>query len=111
VGGANTVVTTGAFYGLATVLPARLAFTIVYAAGLAFVVAVTPAYVFGSRSSWGRRPLLALWYLGTYGVGIGVITLLSSVAAAPRIVVVLCTVMVTAPLSFVGARLLVGERH
>jgi hypothetical protein len=33
------------------------------------------------------------------------------VAAAPRIVVVLCTVMVTAPLSFVGARLLVGERR
>jgi putative flippase GtrA len=110
VGGANTVGTTAAFYGLATVLPARIAFTIVYAAGLAFVVAVTPRYVFGSRSSWGRRLLLALWYVGTYGVGIGVITLLTSALSAPRAVVVVGTVMVTAPLSFVGARLLLGGR-
>jgi hypothetical protein len=92
------------------VLPTRLAFTIVYAAGLAFVVAVTPGYVFGRRSSWRRRLLLALWYLGTYGVGIGVIALLASVLSAPRVVVVLGTVMVTAPLSFVGARLIVGRR-
>jgi hypothetical protein len=111
VGGANTIATTAAFYGLATVLPARLAFTIVYAAGLAFVVAVTPAYVFGRRSSRVRRLLLALWYVGTYGVGIGVIALLTSVLSAPRIVVVLGTVMVTAPLSFAGARLLVAGRR
>ena len=110
VGGANTVGTTAAFYGLATVLPARIAFTIVYVAGLAFVVVVTPRYVFGSHSSWDRRLLLALLYVGTYGVGIGVITLLTSVLSAPRVVVVLGTVMVTAPLSFAGARLLVGGR-
>lgn len=109
-GGANTLATAAAFYGLATVLAARLAFTIVYAAGLTFVVLVTPRYVFGSRSSWSRRVLLAFWYLGTYAVGIGVISLLTSVASAPRIAVVLGTVMVTAPLSFVGARLLVGPR-
>ena len=110
VGGANTLATTAAFYGLATVLQSTLAFTIVYVAGLAFVVVVTPRYVFGSRSSWARRLLLALWYLGTYGVGVGIITLLSSVLSAPRLVVVIGTVIVTAPLSFVGARLLVGRR-
>ncbi len=108
VGGMNTITTAAAFYGLATILPARIAFTIVYAAGLGFVVVVTPGYVFGSRASWSRRFLLAVWYLGTYGVGIGVITLLSAAVAAPRIVVVLGTVMVTAPLSFIGARLLVA---
>jgi hypothetical protein len=89
-------------------LPARIAFTVVYVAGLAFVVAVTPRYVFGSRSSWTRRLLLALWYVATYCVGLGVITLLASVLSAPRLVVVVGTVMVTAPLSFVGARLLVS---
>lgn len=108
VGGTNTVVTTAAFYGLATVLPARAAFTIVYAAGLAFVVLVTPRYVFGSQSSWMRRLLLLAWYLGTYAVGIGVISLLSSVFTAPRIAVVIGTALVTAPLGFIGARLLVG---
>ena len=39
---------------------------------------------------------------------IGVIALLTSVLSAPRLVVVLGTVMVTAPLSFIGARLLVS---
>ena len=110
VGGANTLATMAAFYGLAIVLPTRVAFTLVYAAGLAFVVLVTPRYVFGRRSPWPRRLLLALWYVATYGVGIGVISLLSSVLSAPREAVVLGTVAVTAPLSFVGARLLVGRR-
>jgi hypothetical protein len=48
--------------------------------------------------------------VGTYLVGIGVISLLTSVLSAPRAVVVVGTVMVTAPLGFVGARLLVGGR-
>jgi putative flippase GtrA len=111
IGGANTLATTLAFYLLAHVLPPRVAFTIVYVAGLAFVVLVTPGYVFGSSSSWRRRVLLALWYVGTYLVGIGVISLLTSVASASRIVIVLGTVAVTAPLGFVGARLLVGRRQ
>ena len=108
-GGANTAVTTVAFYVLALVLPARVAFTLVYVAGLAFVVLATPRYVFRAHASWRRRLLLALWYLGTYLVGIGVISLLSSGLDAPRIVVVLGTVALTAPLSFLGARLLVGS--
>lgn len=106
VGGANTLGTTVAFYALSTVLPTRIAFTVVYLGGLAFVVVVTPGYVFGSRSSWDRRLLLALWYLGTYAVGLGVISLLTSALSAPRAVVVLGTVTITAPLGFVGARLL-----
>lgn len=89
-------------------LPARVAFTIVYAAGIAFVISVTPGFVFGSSARWPARLLLATWYALTYLVGLGVITLLTSVASAPRIVVVLGTVCVTAPLAFVGARLIVG---
>lgn len=107
VGGANTVATSAAFYGLAALLPARVAFTVVYVAGLAFVVAATPRYIFGSRSSWARRLLLALWYVATYGVGIAVISILSALSA-PRLLLVLGTVAVTAPLSFLGGRLLVG---
>jgi putative flippase GtrA len=110
VGGANTLGTTVAFYMLATVLPTRIAFTVVYVVGLACVVVVTPGYVFGSRSSWRRRLLLALWYLGTYAVGIGVISVLTSALSMPRAVVVLGTVTVTAPLGFVGARLLSARR-
>jgi hypothetical protein len=108
-GGANTLATGVAFYLLAGVLPARAAFTIVYAAGLAFVVLVTPGFVFGATAPWSRRLLLAGWYVGTYLVGLGVVSLLTAVSA-PRLVVVLGTLVVTAPLGFVGARLLVGRR-
>jgi hypothetical protein len=90
------------------VLPAAVAFTLTYMAGLSFVVATTPRYVFGSRSSWAPRFLLALWYVATYAVGIGIIWLLES-ASASRAVVVLGTVAVTAPLGFLGGRLLVGR--
>lgn len=110
VGGANTLATAAAFYALATVLAPRIAFSIVYAAGLAFVVVVTPGYVFGTHSSWRRRLILALWYVVTYLVGLGVVSVLASALSAPRIVVVLATVMVTAPLSFLGATLLVGRQ-
>ena len=51
VGGTNTLGSTIAFYLLALVLPARVAFTIVYPAGLTFVLVATPRYVFGSRPS------------------------------------------------------------
>lgn len=109
-GGANTAVTTVAFYLLAFVLPARVAFTIVYAAGLLFVTLTTPRLVFGARSSWARRVLLAAWYVGVYFVGLAVVSLLTWVDA-PQLVVVLGTVCVTAPLSFLGARLLIAGRR
>jgi putative flippase GtrA len=108
-GGVNTAVTAAAFYLLALVLPAWLAFTIVYAAGIVFVALTTPRYVFRSSASWPRRLALALWYVAVYVVGLGVVSFLSWLDA-PELVVVTGTVCVTAPLSFLGARLLVSER-
>ena len=108
-GGVNTAVTAAAFYLLAFVLPAGVAYTIVYAAGIVFVALTTPRYVFRSTASWPRRLALAGWYVAVYAVGLGVVWLLSSLDA-PRLVVVIGTVCVTAPLSFLGARLLVANR-
>lgn len=110
VGGTNTLVSTAAFYALALVLPTTIAFTLVFVAGVTFVVVVTPGYVFGVRASPGRRLLLGLWYLATYAVGIGMISLLERTVGAPRVVVVVGTVVVTAPLNFAGGWLLVGRR-
>lgn len=110
VGGTNTAATTIVFYVLTTVVSLRVAFTAAYAAGLAFTVLATPRLVFGSVTSRLRRAALALWYLGTYGVGVAIITALRA-TGAPRLVVVLLAVMVTAPLGFTGARLLVGRQR
>ena len=72
-GGANTALTTAAFYLLAWVLPAEVAFTIVYAAGIVFVVLTTPRYVFRATASWSRRLALAGWYVAVYLVGLGMV--------------------------------------
>ena len=109
-GGINTALTAGAFYLLAWVLPARAAFTVVYVAGLAFVMVTTPRYVFGSRATWAKRLLLGAWYVGVYVIGLGAVSLLSWIDA-PRLLVVLGTVAVTAPLSFLGARVIVGRDY
>ena len=77
-GGANTALTTAAFYLLAWVLPAEVAFTIVYAAGIVFVALTTPRYVFRATASWWRRLALAGWYVAVYLVGLGVVSLLDS---------------------------------
>ena len=108
-GGVNTAVTAAAFYLLTLVLPAGVAFTIVYAAGIAFVALTTPRFVFRSAASLRRRLALAGWYVAVYLVGLGVVSLLTWLDA-PRLVVVIGTVCVTAPLSFLGARVLVWNR-
>ena len=99
------------FFLLSLVLPTMVAFTLVVAAGLTFVAVVTPGYVFGAAPTKRRRLALAGWYLTTYLVGLGMIALLESVVDAPRIVVVVGTVAVTAPLNFLGGLVLVGGRR
>jgi hypothetical protein len=55
-----------------------------------------------------RFALLLGWYLTVYLVGIGVISVLDS-ASDSRAVISVGTVLFTAPLSFIGARYLVGK--
>lgn len=108
VGGMNTAVTSLLFYGLALALPPRVAFTVVYVGGLAFVTLATPKYVFRVRTRPRRRALLALWYVMTYVVGLVAVSALDAVFDS-RAVIVAGTVLVTAPLGFAGGWLLVGR--
>ncbi len=110
-GGANTAVTTLAFYGLSFVLAPSVAFTVVYAAGLIFVTLTTPRFVFGTRASHHRKAALITWYLGVYLCGLGAIHVLSGTLSAPRGLVVLGTLAVTTPLNFLGARWIVGTQR
>jgi putative flippase GtrA len=108
VGGANTAVTTVAFYLLSFALPPVVAFPIVYAAGILFVTVVTPRFVFRTRPARRRRGALAAWYVLVLLVGLGVTALLDGVLDLPHEAVVLGTVAVTAPLGFLGSRAIVG---
>jgi hypothetical protein len=109
-GAANTAATSVGFYVLARWLGPAAAFTIVYAAGLAFVTLTTPRLVFGREAGAGQKAALAAWYVGVYICGLLVVRLLHDGLHASRITIVLGTLAVTAPLNFVGARLLIA-RH
>jgi putative flippase GtrA len=107
-GAANTIATGAGFYALSFLVPAAVAFTIVYVCGIALVSLATPGFVFGSTPTRARRAGLALVYAGVFVMGQAMIRLLQHLDA-PRLGVVLGTLAVTAPLGFVVARLLVGR--
>jgi putative flippase GtrA len=109
-GAGNTIVTSAAFYGLSAVLPAAVAFTIVYACGVALVTIATPRFVFSSTPTRASRASLGVGYVCIYLVGQATIRVLEHLDA-PRAAIVLGTMAVTAPLGFVVARLFVGEAN
>src|SRR3954447_15449522 len=83
-GGANTAVTAVAFYLLSFVMEPRIAFTIVYFCGLAFVTFVTPRFVFDTRPRHRRRAAMAGWYLVVYLCGLAATSLLDRTLDLPR---------------------------
>jgi putative flippase GtrA len=110
VGAANTAVTASVFLLLTYRVSAQTAFTIAYLFGLAFVLLVTPRFVFSVRPTRSRRVGLAAVYVGTYVLGLATTRLLAGVTSQ-RLFLVGFTVMVTASVSFIGARLtLIGWR-
>jgi putative flippase GtrA len=109
VGVVNTAWTAAMFYGLSLIFAASVAYTLVYAGGLAFLVMTTPRFVFGARPTAGRRAALAAWYLVVYLFGLVVIRFLGEVLELNRLGVTVGTVVVTSPVGFIGACLLVGR--
>lgn len=106
VGAANTAVTWALLAVLARFIDNRVAYTIVFALGLAFTTVATGRYVFaGTHRSWQRSALFASWYLLVYGAGLAVVDLLTRRGGLGPEIVALAAVAVTAPLSFLGGRL------
>ena len=106
VGAANTLVTAALLAVLALVIDPGVAYTIVYLLGLAFTAVMTNRYVFSAARSWRRMALFVAWYLGVYVVGLGVVHVLAGEHRWAPLPMALATVAVTAPLSFIGGRLI-----
>jgi putative flippase GtrA len=106
VGGTNTAITLALFVLLQKWLPASVAYTVVFAVGLAYTTAVTATVVFGSRLTWRTGGLFVLGYLAVYGVGLLVVQLLETLVDPSALVTAGVTVAVTAPLNFLVGRLL-----
>lgn len=110
VGGTNTAVTLALFVLLQRWLSAPVAYTIVFALGLAYTTALTATVVFGSRLSWRSAALFAGGYLAVYGIGLLVIRLLTTFWDPSSLITATVTVVVTAPLNFLVGRLLFDDR-
>lgn len=108
-GGINTVVTGLLLSLLARVMDPRAAYTLVFGLGIGFAVAMAGGFVYGVRLT---RRLVALYiamYIAVYLAGLAVIALATQ-AGMPREWSGL-VVFVTAPLTFVGGRLLLAPSN
>ncbi len=110
VGATNTAVTGLLLLLLAGPIGLELAYTIVFVLGLAFTTVLTGRYVFSTTTSWRRSTLFVLWYLGVYGLGLGLISALDTrLSNAWTVLVIL---LVTVPTNFLGGRLIFhGSAH
>jgi putative flippase GtrA len=108
VGGSNTLVTLALFVALQHWLPASVAYTVVFALGLVYTTAMTATVVFGSRLTWRTGGAFIGWYLLVYAVGLGAVHVLEALWDPSSLVTAVVTVAVTAPLNFLGGRLLFG---
>jgi putative flippase GtrA len=105
-GGSNTVFTFVLFAVLAHFIDHSIAYTIVFAAGLAYTTALTGRFVFSAAGSRARTAAFIAWYLGVYPVGLLVVHLVDANGDHSGPVVALAVVVVTAPLGFLGGRLI-----
>lgn len=110
VGGSNTVITMVLFALLARVISPWLAYTVVFALGLAYTTTLTGRFVFGAVSTRRSSVLFIGWYLTVYTVGLGVVQTVQALGFESRDLLALCTVVVTAPLNFLGARWIFRDR-
>jgi putative flippase GtrA len=106
VGGSNTLVTLALFVLLQQWLEPAVAYSVVFALGLAYTTAMTASVVFGARLTWRTGGAFVGWYLLVYGVGLLAVQLLQALWTPSSLVTAVLTVAITAPLNFLGGRLL-----
>jgi putative flippase GtrA len=105
-GAANTALTAALLLLLATQIEIAIAYTIVYAIGLAFTTVLTASFVFRSRLTLGRATRFVAWYVSVYLVGVSVVRLSAGNWHASHLVTALAALAVTAPLNFLGGSLI-----
>jgi putative flippase GtrA len=105
-GGSNTIITFVLLAVLAQFIDHAIAYTVVFAAGLAYTTALTGRFVFSAAGSRAKTAAFVGWYLGVYGVGLLIVHLVDRNGDHSGLVVALAVVLVTAPLGFLGGRLI-----
>lgn len=103
-GGMNTLLTYAIFIGLGLVMPAWIAYTIAYVAGLAWTTLGSSRFVFRARFSGRRVLLFTAWYLFMFGIGQLVIRLVDPQGFVELVITSAIVLAITTPLIFIGGR-------
>jgi putative flippase GtrA len=109
-GGSNTAITWVLFALLARVIIPWLAYTVVFILGLTYTTLLIGRFVFSADNSWRQSRLFVSWYLSVYVVGLIIVQTLQVLGVHSRTLLALLTVTVTAPLNFLGGRLIFRGR-
>jgi putative flippase GtrA len=109
-GGSNTAISLVLFALLARLIWPWLAYTIIFSMGLAYTALLTGRFVFRATSTWRSSGLFVGWYLAVYVVGLGLLQTLQALGVHSPDRLALLTVVVTAPLNFLGGRLIFRGR-
>lgn len=107
-GGLNTLVTGVLLSLLARVIDPRVAYTLVFVLGIALSLVLAGGFVFGVRLTRRLGALYVAMYVAVYLVGLAVIAIATQAGMPPEWSGLV--VLVTAPLTFVGGRLLLAPR-
>jgi putative flippase GtrA len=110
VGGSNTMITLVLFALLARIMAPWLAYTLVFALGLAYTTMLTGRFVFGADNTRRRSGLFIVWYLTVFVIGLGVVQTVQAFGVDSPDLLALLTVLVTAPLNFLGGRWIFRDR-
>jgi putative flippase GtrA len=110
VGGLNTLATYAVFIVLGLFMPAWIAYTIAFAAGIAWVVLGSSKFVYKGDHSARRLAVFAGWYIVIYAIGRVIIHLLSPVGFVDLAIASVLVLVVTTPLNFIGGRFIFAPR-
>lgn len=106
VGVGNTGLTTALLVLLTFLVDVQIAYAIAYGTGLCFATWANASFVFRSSLSARRAISFACWYVGVFVLGLLVLRLLRDRTDLTDPLVALAVVAVTAPVNFVGGRLI-----
>jgi len=108
VGAVNTILSLLLYEALILVMPYWLAYTLGFAAGIAFALFANAALVFVRPVTVVIAVAYVLFYLVSYAAGLGIVVLLVEVLRVPAGLAPLGAVAVMTPINFIGNRLLLG---
>ncbi len=108
VGALNTAITGALLILIANWVAVDVAYTIVYAIGLAFTVSVTSRFVFRRHPTAGSTARFIMWYGTVYLVGVAVVRVAGTQVHSSHVVTTIAVLSVTVPLNFLGGRQIFG---